>query len=147
MEIDTRPTRSVCTCDHHAPRKWELTSAVFVEQLAKDVSVPNLSVPQMVYRAISELLSYGDGTLYDLQGKTIDLNGEFSNGLDVIEWAFGADWGRGMRRLLERTERPFRNQMKATPTLLMRVLLLHYAREIRRCRTGLHCAGNHGDPQ
>tara|TARA_R110002072_G_scaffold150788_2_gene299376 strand:- start:12784 stop:13146 length:363 start_codon:yes stop_codon:yes gene_type:complete len=113
---------------------------VFLAQLAKDLVAPNLSVPQTVYLAISELLSHSEGTLYDLQGKPIDLNGEFKNGLDVIEWALGADWGRGMRRLLERVDRPFRNQMKATPALLMRILLLHYAREIRHCRAEGACS-------
>lgn len=140
MEIQSSRTEFVCTCDHYAPNKWVLTSPEFLAQLAKDLVVPDLPVPQIVYRAINELLNHGDCTLYDLKRQPIDLFGEFEGGEDVIEWAFGSDWGRGMRRLLERTERPFRNQMKATPKLLMRILLLHYAREIHHCRTCGFCS-------
>lgn len=131
-----------CTCDYHPPRKWELTSAPFLAQLAKDLTVPELSAPQIVYQALDVLLNQHEGTLYGFDKKPIDLFGEFKDGEDVIEWAFGGDWGRGMRRFLERAERPFRNQMKSTPKLLMRILLLHYSREIRRCKTLNRCASN-----
>jgi len=140
MEIQSSQTDCVCTCDRNAPNKWVLTSPDFLAQLAKDLVVADLPVPQIVYRAINELLNHSESTLYDLKRQPIDLFGEFEGGEDVIEWAFGSDWGRGMRRLLERAERPFRNQMKATPKLLMRILLLHYAREIHRCRTSGHCS-------
>lgn len=142
MDHYTQKTEWTCTCDYHAPRKWELTSAPFLAQLAKDLTVPNLSAPQIVYQAIGVLLNQYEGTLYGFDNKPIDLFGEYKNGLDIIEWAFGGDWGRGMRRLLERAERPFRNQMKSTPELLMRILLLHYSREIKRCKTLNRCASN-----
>ena len=142
MDHYTQQTEWTCTCDYHAPRKWELMSATFLAQLAKDLSVPDMPAPQIVYQAIGVLLNQHEGALYGFDKKPIDLFGEYKNGLDIIEWAFGGDWGRGMRRLLERAERPFRNQMKSTPQLLMRILLLHYAREIRRCETLNHCASN-----
>ncbi|WP_297339519.1 hypothetical protein [Pseudophaeobacter sp.] len=122
-----------CTADFHPPRKWKLTFAPFLTQMARDHYDPDLSAPQIVYQAINQLFNKHTGVLYDLDGKPIDLYAEFKDGEDVIEWAFGADWGRGMRRLLERRGRTFKNQMKSTPKLLMRILLLHYAREIRKC--------------
>jgi len=140
MDTTNQQIGTICTCDRHAPSKWKLTSVPFLEQLARDQLKPELPVPQIVYRAIDELYSHGAGTLLDLKKKPIDLFEEFKDGLDVVEWAFGGDWARGMRRLLERAERPFRNQMKANDKLLMRVLLLHYARKIHRCRTSGPCS-------
>lgn len=131
---------SVCTCDHFAPDVWELTSTTFPSDLAKDLYIPGVSSTQMVYAAIGELLNKSSGTLYDLQDEPIDLFKVFADGDDLIAWAFGKDWGRGMRRLLDRIEHPHRNRMKATPKLLMRVLLLHYARQIRTCRTCGRCS-------
>lgn len=123
----------ICTSDLHPPSKWKPTFAPFLTQLAWDCYDPDLSAPQIVYAAINDLFNNHTGILYGLDGKPIDLYAEFKDGEDVVEWAFGADWGRGMRRLLERRERPFKKQMKSTPKLLMRILLLHYAREIRKC--------------
>ena len=140
MDQYAQKTEWTCSCNYHAPRKWELTSAPFLAQLAKDFTASDLSAPQIVYGALDGLFNQHEGTLYGFDKKPIDLFGEFKDGEDVIEWAFGGDWGRGMRRLLERAERPFRNQMKSTPKLLMRILLLHYSREIRRCNTLNRCA-------
>ncbi|MCF6277645.1 MAG: hypothetical protein L3J16_02705 [Anaerolineales bacterium] len=134
-----------CTCDYHALRKWELMSAPFLAQLAKDLTIPDLPAPQIVYQALNVLLNQHEGALYGFDKKPIDLFGEYKNGLDIIEWAFGGDWGRGMRRLLERAERPFRNQMKSTPKLMMRIYLLSCARDISRCRSSGCCSGNSSD--
>ncbi|MCF6277221.1 MAG: hypothetical protein L3J16_00510 [Anaerolineales bacterium] len=131
-----------CTCDYHAPRKWEMASSTFLSQLAKDLTVPDLPAPQIVYQALNVLLNQHEGALYGFDKQPIDLFEMVADGEDVFDWAFGGDWGRGMRRLLERAERPFRNQMKSTPKLLMRILLLHYSREIRRCKTLGRCANN-----
>ena len=130
----------VCTCNRHAPDKWRLTSVAFLARLANDTAEPGLPIPQIVYRAFEELHNSSDGFLFDLNDQPIDFNREYKDGLDVFEWAFGKDWARGMRRFLERAERPFRNQMKQEEKLLMRILLLHYAREIRRCRTTGSCS-------
>jgi len=84
---------------------------------------------------LDELLNHHNGTLRDITGEPIDLFADFRDGMDVFEWSWGGDWGRSMRRVLERSKRPFRNRLKHSPKLLMRILLLHYAREIRRART------------
>ena len=134
MENQNTRAAFVCTCDRYAPNKWKLTSPDFLADLARDLLIEGVPTSQIVYQAIDGLLST-DAVLHDFEKKPIDLFGEYRDGLDVIEWALGGDWARGMRRLLERAKRPFRNQMKATPELLMRILLLHYAREIHLQRS------------
>jgi hypothetical protein len=132
-------TEWTCTANFHPPSEWKLTFAPFLTQLARDHYDPDLSAPQIVYRAINDLLNGHSSTLHGLDGQPLNFFTEFKDGEDLIEWAFGADWGRGIRRLLERRERTFKNQMKSTPKLLMRILLLHYAREIRKCGASQTC--------
>lgn len=57
MDHYTQQTEWTSTCDYHAPRKWELTSAPFLAQLAKDLTVPDMPAPQIVYQAIGVLLN------------------------------------------------------------------------------------------
>ncbi len=146
MEAQCPQAPKVCTCNHHAPTKFRLTSPVFLEQLAKGLYQPDVPASQILYGALEELLSHHTGTLHDLvEGNPIDLEAAYADGLDVIEWAFGGDWARGVRRLLDRANGGYRNSMKATPKLLLRVLLLHYAVEIHRCRTVGPCSQNPAD--
>ena len=133
-----------CTGGFYPPNTLELTSPDFLAKLASDLSVEGLASAQIVFQAIERLLSC-EIDLYGFDKNPIDLFSEYRDGLDVIEWAFGGDWSRGMRRLLERAKRPFSNRMKATPQLLMRVLLLHYAREIQKQATiSSSNLGHHG---
>lgn len=137
-------TSAVCTGGYYPPNTSELTSPEFLAKLASDLAVTGLSSAQIVFRTIDELLTC-DIILHDFDKNPIDLFGEYKAGLDVIDWAFGGDWSRGMHRLLERAKRPFSNRMKATPQLLMRVLLLHYAREIQKQATvSSSTLGHHG---
>lgn len=133
--------KTVCTGGFYPPNKWRLTSPKFLTNLATELSESGLPASQIVFQAIDALLS-NEAVLHDLDGNQIDMMGEYENGLDVIEWAFGGDWARGIRRLLERAERPFPNQMKATPKLMMRILLLYYSLQVRKCEAMQCHAGN-----
>ena len=135
MDIGNK-TESTCQSqsDFWSTKIWQLTSSTFLAELAGFWTIPDLSAPQTVYLCFEVLLRYEGGVLHDLDGKPIDFDAEYQDGMDIFEWAWGVDWGRSMRRIQERAERPFPNRMKSTPKLLTRILLLHYAREIRQAQ-------------
>ena len=139
MNMMNSQTAKVCTGELYPPNKWKLGSPAFLADLARKLSASGMPSSQIVFQAIDGLLS-SDAVLYGFDGKPIDLFGEYEDGLDVIEWSFGGDWARGVRRILERAERPFRNQMKATPKLMMRILLLHYSVVVRDCQETQRCS-------
>ena len=152
MGLDDKNLVSLCHCDMYPPTDRKLVSVTFLAALAQDLWEDDLSIPQILYEAMEEILSYHTGKLYDrkkwviVDGKRVKKNlpfnfdAEYKDGLDVIEWALGADWGRGTRRFLERRNTKFVNNAKATDRLLTRHLLLHYMREIRACRTSGQCS-------
>ena len=135
MDTSVQPQRVESTSAKiYPPSTWELTSSRFLADLAKFWTIPTLSAPQTVYLCFEVLHGYDAEPMRDLNGKPIDFDAEYKDGMDIFEWAFGGDFGRGMRRLQERAERPFPNRMKSTPKLLTRILLLHYARGILKAQ-------------
>jgi hypothetical protein len=75
-----------------------------------------------------------------MEPKPLLLDASYPDGDDLFDWAFGKDVSRSMGRFVERAERPFKNQMKRSDKLIIRILLLHYAREIKTCRMTGRCA-------
>lgn len=135
-----------CTCDLSAPKMRVLIQRPYLAKLATHHCTPGVPRLQQALDAWNELYEHHEGALFGFPAspgavpKSLDLDAAFKDGLDVFEWAFGGDWARSMGRFQERAERPFKNLMKQSDKLLMRILLLHYAREIKLCRTSGICA-------
>lgn len=148
MERYDTSADSVCTCDLYAPKVRVLIQQRFLAELAEHHCVPGVPRFQQALSAWNELYEHHEGTLYALPEKSgakpkpIDLEATYKDGVDVFDWAMGKDWSRGMGRFEERTKRPFKNLMKQSEKLLMRILLLHYAREIKLHRTLGLCSGH-----
>lgn len=142
--MEKRPDQigAICACTFGPPKVWQLTSVPFLADLARYHSRGDFAASQRLYRVLDEFFEHHTGKLFDMTGKPIDFDREAADGEDLIEWSFGRDWPRGMRRLLERGAHPFTNRMKGSEKLVMRVLLLHYAREIQLCRSVGRCSGN-----
>lgn len=133
-----------CTCDYYAPSIWKLTSPAFLAALAGYIAARGLPASQSVYWMLDKLYGQSTGTLHDLNERPIDLFATFKdakgNEIDIIDSSFGKSWARGMHRFLERCRKPFKNQMKRSPRLLMRILLMHYTCEIDKCATKGACS-------
>lgn len=139
----------VCTCDHLAPHKRRLGSPKFLKELATFYASLELPASQALNFIWDELYGYSSGTLHDPDDRPIDLFEEFQRidkvtkevyTIDFVDWAFGDDMERSTRRFLERAETTYHNQLKMTPQMIARVLLLHYAREVHLCRTQGKCS-------
>lgn len=146
----------VCTCDHFAPMKHHLTSTTFLSGLGKFYLDLNLPASQTLYWALDQIYRFSSGTLHDLDDKPIGLFETFKvegfeefetdseddklTEIDIVDWAFGKDFARSMRRIMDRAHGEYKNHMKMTPQMVMRILLLHCARQIHTCRTVGKCS-------
>jgi hypothetical protein len=141
-EIFTPGGRSVCGCDHEAPRLATLRSTVFCQELARFYRVPNMSAEGIIDQIPVELFDHRTGKLfgYDSDSRISNVPMPIDDDPSLTDDLFGQDARRSMNRFLSRSDKDFqyRLQMRMVPT----VLLLSFVREINICCTSGICSKN-----
>ncbi|TPW33117.1 hypothetical protein FJU08_00680 [Martelella alba] len=125
---------SICTCNHDAPSLRVIRSPLFNCELAIDINELDLSGDGIADWVLTEVFEYRTGTLFGFDGKPLPVD----ENVNLTDDLWGADQKRSINRYRDRASKPFRYRLQMR--LVWPVLLIHFAREIHRCRTEGCCA-------